>query len=173
MKVTIQGVSFDLTAPYEAGHTIDTVEATALNQVRAENIANNMRREVKNALGDQKELTDEQHKQLQESITDYDNRYDFKTARSYGSSDPLTVKARYLAKNAIKLKLASTGISLKEYKANLGGYDVNDEFIDKQARDKGNALYNAKVNELASHKQIIAQAKKELEGAKEINFDLN
>ena len=39
----IDGLSFEISQPYAAGQTINEAEAKALNQVRSENIGNNLR----------------------------------------------------------------------------------------------------------------------------------
>ena len=42
--ITILGEKFEITAPYAEGQTLTAVEARVLNQTRAENIGNNLRK---------------------------------------------------------------------------------------------------------------------------------
>ena len=48
-EITIAGQTFAVLQPYAEGHTITEAEAKALNQVRAENVRNNMAGKVKAA----------------------------------------------------------------------------------------------------------------------------
>jgi hypothetical protein len=49
--VTIAGEVFKIDTPYTEGHTCTAGEASALNQVRHENLRNNFAKKVKDAKG--------------------------------------------------------------------------------------------------------------------------
>lgn len=148
-EMTINGVAVAVTQPYEAGHQITEAEAKALNQVRAENIGNNLRKQIKEALeaagGDAAAV----QASVQDLVTKYDGEYEFTLASVGGGStarlDPLTKECRAIAKNFIAGKLKEMGISQKDYLA-ANGED---------------AIKN-KVVELAENPQIVAAAKKAL-----------
>jgi len=148
-EMTINGVTVEVSQPYEAGHKITEAEAKALNQVRAENIGNNMRKQVKDALeaagGDAASVQPD----MQAKVAEYDESYEFTLASVGGGSsarlDPLTKECRAIAKNFIVGKLKEQGISQKEY------LEANGE----------NAIKD-KVVALADHEKIVEAAKKAL-----------
>jgi hypothetical protein len=47
---TIEGKNFEISQPYEEGHVISAIEARVLNQTRSENIGNNVRAKLKEAI---------------------------------------------------------------------------------------------------------------------------
>jgi hypothetical protein len=47
---TIEGKNFEISQPYEEGHVITAIEARVLNQTRSENIGNNVRAKLKEAI---------------------------------------------------------------------------------------------------------------------------
>lgn len=106
----IDGISFEISQPYAAGHTLTEVEAKVLNQVRSENIGNNLRAQVK----DFKEKGKES--ELSALVKEYDEAYVFTTAGD-GSGrktlDPIEREARAIAKDVIKAELAKQGRNLK------------------------------------------------------------
>lgn len=148
-EMTINGVAVAVTQPYEAGHQITEAEAKALNQVRAENIGNNLRKQIKEALEAAGGDTAAVQSTAQELVTSYDAEYQFTLASVGGGStarlDPLTKECRAIAKNFIAGKLKEMGMSQKDYLA-ANGED---------------AIKN-KVVELAENPQIVAAAKKAL-----------
>lgn len=102
--VTIAGKQFPLRNPYQAGHTLTEGEASALNQLRHENVRNNSAKMVKEWTGDPTEL--------ELKVDEYDAGYQF-NVRAAGepreASDPVTTEARALAKAAIKAALEKAG----------------------------------------------------------------
>lgn len=148
-EMTINGVSVEVSQPYEAGHQITEAEAKALNQVRAENIGNNTRKSIKEMLeaagGDAAAIQAD----VQALISKYDAEYEFTLASVGGGStarlDPLTKECRSIARNFIVGKLKEQGISQKDY------LEANGE----------NAIKD-KVVELAEHPKIVEAAKKAL-----------
>lgn len=105
-KKLIDGETFEINAPYEAGHTINEAEAKVLNQTRAENIGNNVRTKVKElkAAGDTAAML--------AHVASVDAEYVF-TLSNAGEGrktlDPIEREARNIAKDVIKQHLAKTG----------------------------------------------------------------
>lgn len=106
----INGLAFLVAQPYAAGHTLTEIEAKVLNQVRSENIGNNLRKAVKEAQ-DAGKPEDE----IKALVAAYDAEYVF-TAAGDGSGrivlDPIEREARNIAKDIIKEKLAGMGRKL-------------------------------------------------------------
>jgi hypothetical protein len=102
--VTIAGKQFSLRNPYVAGHSLTEGEASALNQLRHENVRNNSAKLVKEWTGDPTEL--------ELKVDEYDAEYIFKI-REAGepreASDPITTEAKALARLAIKGALEKAG----------------------------------------------------------------
>jgi hypothetical protein len=109
----IDGISFDISQPYTAGHVLTDIEARVLNQTRSENIGNNVRQKIK----DMREGGTEDYPQPQPEdairamVTEFDAAYEFRTASdgSRTSRDPYETEARKLAKSLLTEKLAETG----------------------------------------------------------------
>lgn len=144
-QMTIQGVVVEVSQPYAAGHKITEAEAKALNQVRAENIGNNMRKAVKDALDAADGDTAAVQADIQAKVTEYDGSYEFTLASVGGGStrlDPLTKECRAIARNFIAGKLKEAGISQKDYLAANGENAIKDKII-----------------ELADNPQIVEAAK--------------
>lgn len=144
-QMTIQGVTVEVTQPYAPGHKITEAEAKALNQVRAENIGNNMRKAVKDALDAADGDVSAVQADIQAKVTEYDAGYEFTLASVGGGStrvDPLTKECRAIARNFIAGKLKEQGISQKDYLAANGENAIKDKII-----------------ELADHPKIVEAAK--------------
>lgn len=144
-QMTIQGVVVEVSQPYAAGHKITEAEAKALNQVRAENIGNNMRKAVRDALEAADGDTAAVQADIQAKVTEYDGSYEFTLASVGGGStrlDPLTKECRAIARNFIAGKLKEAGISQKDYLAANGENAIKDKII-----------------ELADNPQIVEAAK--------------
>jgi len=148
-EMTIQSVVVEVSQPYAAGHAINEAEAKALNQVRAENIGNNLRKAFKEMLekagGDLESVKGEAQKALDE----YDSKYEFTLASVGGGSstrlDPLTKEARRIARELIKDKLSNMGKTQKQYK-----------------EENGEDAIEIKALELAENQQVIDLAKSNL-----------
>lgn len=145
--MTVQGVSVEVTQPYEAGHTITDAEARALNQVRAENIGNNLRKQIKDMVEAEGATPESVQAAAQKIVSAYDAEYEFTLASVGGGStarlDPLTKECRSIARNFIARKLKEQGISQKDY-------------LEKN----GEAAIKSKVIELADNPKIVEAAKK-------------
>ncbi len=101
--ITIKGETFEVSQPYTAGHSLTDAEARALNQMRLENIRNNMAKAVEKA------RAEGNVENARVAVADYDREYSFSmpgqtTARVV---DPVEREARSIAKDAIKAKLAN------------------------------------------------------------------
>lgn len=143
--ITINKVPVEVAAPYEAGHKITEAEAKALNQVRAENIANNMRAKIKEMIetngGDEAAVT----KEAQAAVAAYDQTYEFTLASVGGgrrSLDPVEKEARSIANALLMDKLRENGVTKKAY-------------IEANGED----AFKEKLAEVAEMEQVVAKAK--------------
>ena len=160
-SVIIAGQSFDLATPYSAGHTLTEAEAKTLNQVRHENVRNNMAKVVKEAIesGDQAKLAE-----LPAKVAAYDADYAFSIGGSGATAtrlDPVEREARAIAKEYVKAHLAKTnrtfksvpeGMTEDEWKAKLEDNIANvaaSEAVLKEARSVVNAK-NKRMEKLAA-----------------------
>lgn len=146
LTITLYDNEFTVSAPYAEGHTVTAAEARALNQVRKENIANNNRKAVKEAMEieDEKERA-EALKTIAAEVAKYDAEYEFTLASSGGkrsTMSSLEKMARKLARNALAAKLKASGSTLKAYK-----------------EEKGDDNYTAKIIEISEMEAIQAMAK--------------
>lgn len=150
-EITVQGIVVTVSAPYVAGHPITDAEAKALNQVRAENVANNVRKavqEIIDAAGGKEAVTDEHKAAAQALVTEKDNGYEFTLASVGGGRepiDPLVKESRAVAKSFLTAKLKEKGLTQKQY-----------------AEANGEDAFMSKVIELADHPEIVKVAKKNL-----------
>lgn len=106
---TIEGKNFEITQPYAEGHVITAIEARVLNQTRSENIGNNIRAKLKEAIG--KNASDDE---LAKLVSDLDATYEFTAAgtRAAAKLDPYEREARKMARDLVKANLAETGRKL-------------------------------------------------------------
>lgn len=151
--ITIQGVMATVSQPYAEGHTITEAEAKALNQVRAENIANNKRREIKEMLEAEGATPESVAKDVQKIVSAYDAEYVFTLASvsTRKTVDPLEKMARKIARDAISAKLKELGKTQKEYLA-----------------EHGDDAINSKIAELSEHPQVIEAAKAALKESEKL-----
>lgn len=136
--ITIQGLNFDVTAPYGEGHQITEAEAKALNQVRAENIRNNFAKRIKDAKekhGD--ELPQEVVQELTAAVAEYDASYEFTLANTGNGAarvtDPVEREALSLARGAIRAKAKESGkrILPANHEGEVGENDITKERFDE------------------------------------------
>lgn len=113
----IDGDTYSISQPYEAGHTITEIEARVLNQTRAENIGNNVRAKLKE-IKEQGETEGWGAKKLEnalvKAVAELDAEYAFTAAatRSAAKLDPVEKEARKQARELVKSHLAETGRKL-------------------------------------------------------------
>jgi hypothetical protein len=146
--ITVQGVKVDVSLPYAAGHTITEAEAKSLNQTRAENIANNKRKEIKEMLEAEGATEESVQAEAQAIVKDYDATYEFTLASVGGGStrlDPVEKEAHSIARAWISGKLKEMGKTQKEYLA-----------------ENGEDAIKNKIAELAENEAVVAAAKKNI-----------
>lgn len=144
-QMTINGITVAVSQPYAEGHTINEAEAKALNQVRAENIGNNRRSELKKLLEAEDATPESVQAAAQEIVAAYDKEYVFTLASVGGGSarlDPVTKEARKIARALITDKLSEMGVTQKAY-------------IEANGED---SIKN-KIAELAENEKIVEAAK--------------
>jgi len=147
--INIHGEAFEVSTPYSEGHQITAAEAKALNQVRAENIANNVRKAVKAAL--ESENPDAAMAEVRKAFAEYDKNYEFTLASARGSRStmtPLEKECHRVAKAWLVQKLREAGTTLKTY-----------------TEEHGKDAVAAKIAEVAEAEPIIKLAKKNLKEA--------
>lgn len=145
----IAGVSFEISEPFNAGDVLTEATAKALNQLRSENIGNNVREKVK-------ELTEagkiDEAKAL---VAEKDAGYEFTLASVAASAklDPYEREARSLAKEIVKTLLAAKGLKI----------NVAPEGTSKEDWD---AKIEANIEKVAAKEDVIKEAKKTVDAKK-------
>jgi len=145
----IAGVAFEISQPYAAGHTLTEAEAKTLNQVRSENIGNNLRDKIKELL----EKNDEAGAKA--LVAEKDSTYEF-TLASVGATaklDPVEREARAIAKDIVKAKLAEKGL-----KINVAP--------DGESKESWAEKIEANIEKFASHENVLKEAKKAVDAKK-------
>lgn len=147
-EITIAGHAFPVLQPYAAGHSITEAEAKALNQVRAENIRNNMASKVKAAFadGEDRKEDDPTPETIADFVAAYDNAYEF-TLASVGAgrkpTDPVEAEALKIARTTFADFCASKKLTVKAVREKIG-----------------EDAYNAKLAEIAERDEIVKEAKR-------------
>ena len=152
--VKIAGALFTLTAPYAEGHPLTTAEAKALNQVRAENIGNNVRKKIEEMKGEG-DWTDATLQTAAEHVASIDASYVFNLTNIGGgkkSADPVEAEATKIAKERVATALKNAGKTLKD--------------VDK---DK----LAAKIAEVAAREDVMKLARKRVEERSKAAGDIN
>ena len=145
--ITIADHEFSVSQPYAEGHVVTEAEAKALNQVRAENIRNNMASKVKLAFGEAP--TEEVNASTIEAlVAEYDAAYVF-TLASVGAgkrpTDPVEVEAIKIARGLFSDFCASKGFTVKAVREKIG-----------------DDSYNARLAELAQRENVLKEAKRRI-----------
>lgn len=106
---TIEGKNFEISQPYAEGHVITAIEARVLNQTRSENIGNNVRAKLKEAI--EAGASDDALAQL---VADLDATYVFTAAgtRAAAKLNPYEREAIKMAKELLRNHLAASGRKL-------------------------------------------------------------
>jgi len=150
-EITVQGIIVTVSAPYAAGHVVTEAEAKALNQVRAENVANNVRKAVTDmiaAAGGKDNITDELRANAQALVAEKDAAYQFTMSSAGGGRepvDPLAKECLAVASAWLTSKLKEAGLTKKAY-----------------AEQNGETAFADKAAVLAEHPEIVKLAKKNL-----------
>ena len=153
--IVIQGVSVEVAQPYTEGHAITAAEAKALNQVRAENIRNNMASKVKEIKGEAEELSQDQLSAIGAAVSAYDAEYVFSMASAGGggrTTDPLEAEAKAIAKQLVSNAVRAKGLKLKDYPKEAFDAKVAEvmELPDVQAAAKERLKKKSKLAEAAA-----------------------
>lgn len=144
----IAGEAFTISTPYSAGHVLTEVEAKVLNQVRAENIGNNMREVVKEALELKEKGDSTKYDQLASVIASYDSEYTFSMGGGGTSRlDPVEREAKSLAESYVREDLKKKGRKWAQVPEGL----TEEAWVEKRT---------AVVEALMQKDEIIALAKK-------------
>lgn len=128
-KITIAGQLFEIADVYAEGHTINAMEAKALNQTRAENLRNNFASTVKEKQGEAESLTEAQVAELQAELTKYAETYEFSVSGGR-VTDPVEREAKRIAVEMIDGKIAEKGLSRAKY-IEAKGKPAYDELVEK------------------------------------------
>lgn len=145
-EITIAGQTFAVSQPYIAGHTITEAEAKALNQVRAENVRNNMASKVKAAVEGTAKEGEPTADTIAAAVAAYDAAYVFTLASVGGgrkSTDPAEVEALRIARGIFADFCAGKKLTVKAVKEKIG-----DE------------AYEAKIAEIAERDEVVKEAKR-------------
>jgi hypothetical protein len=144
--ITIGGENFEVTTPYMAGHVLLEAESKVLNQTRAENIGNNFRSAVKEALASGGNLD-----AVRANLVEYDRDYNFSMGGTPRTPiDPIESEALKIAREVVKAKLAAKGMKVKDY----------------CATEIGMAKYEAAVEKVATQDDTIKLAKQRVSNRK-------
>lgn len=147
----IAGEAFQVTAPYAEGHVLTAIEAKVLNQVRAENIGNNLRDAVKEAITKRDSGDAEAMTALAELVTKYDAEYTFSTPGAGGGSrklDPVEREAKSLAEAYIREDLKKKGRTWKQVPDGL----TEEEWIEKRDAQVEKLMVNETILKLAKER---------------------
>jgi hypothetical protein len=146
----INGETFTITTPYLAGHVLTEVEAKVLNQVRAENIGNNLRETVKEALEARDKGDASKYDGLAELVSKYDAEYTFSMGGGGGGAtrlDPIEREAKSLAEAYVREDLKKKGRKWAQIPDGL----TEEEWVEKRT---------AVVEKLMASEGILKLAKK-------------
>lgn len=161
--ITIGGEKFEISAPYAEGHTLTAAEARVLNQTRSENIGNNFRKRVSDAITKRDAGDSSEFDKLAELIAAADAEYSFSMP---GQStprivDPIEREAHKLAREYVGNQLKQLyGISLK------GIHPDYKELPEEEAKAKSAERFGEAVAKVAQKDEILALAKKNVANKK-------
>lgn len=157
----INGLSFNISQPYREGHTLTALEADILNQTRSENIGNNVRQWIKDALEPEDGAAPKSEAEIQEYVAQFDANYVFRS-RSEGtgrSRDPYETEARKIARELVKNHLANSGRKITV---------APDGETEESWKDK----VDAQIDKVASLDKVLAQARKNVDAKKKASDSL-
>ena len=115
-SIQIAGHSFNIADRYEEGHELTANEASALNQVRRENLRNNFARKVEDAKNGAEKVEDSNTlADLQGQLDRYAEDYEFGVRTGGGAvRDPVMNEAMRIARDKITEHLKRKGIKKKD-----------------------------------------------------------
>lgn len=118
MQIRIKGYTFQLSAPFVEGTVLTKAEAQALNDLRAENIQNNIRRMISDAtarLPEGELLPQAELDELQSKLTQYDLSYQFvEKHQPRPRIGDIEAEARAVAKERAEAELRQLGTEAGE-----------------------------------------------------------
>jgi hypothetical protein len=149
---TIEGKNFEISQPYAEGHTCTAIEARVLNQTRSENIGNNIRAKLKEAIAEG--ASDDV---LANLVAELDGTYEFTAAgtRAAAKLDPYEKEARKMARELVKQNLAETGRKLT-----VAPEDLTQEEWDEKVEAEIDRVAQMDVVLEASRKEVDARQKR-------------
>ncbi len=159
MAKTINGMQFEISAPYAEGHVVSAIEARVLNQTRAENIGNNARAKIK-----EMQEAGNSESEILDYVAGVDQNYEFTAAGVSASRrlDPVEREANKIARELLKAHLAQSGRKLTVAPEGLTDEEWDDKVSSEVERIAGldEVLAAAKKNVAAKSKQAdqLAQA---------------
>ena len=117
--IVVQGVQVDVSTPYQPGHALTEAEAKALNQLRLENIRNNVAPKVKELKDGREatELSQEELNKVTQIVQERDANYEFTMGGGGGggrTADPLEKELRSLAREIVSGKIREKGYKIKD-----------------------------------------------------------
>jgi hypothetical protein len=145
-EITIAGQTFVILQPYLAGHTVTEAEARALNQVRAENVRNNMASKVKAAYEGTAKEGEPTVDEIAAFVAEYDAAYEFTLASVGGGkrpTDPVEVEALRMARGYFADFCAGKKLTVKAVREKIG-----------------EDAYEAKIAEIAAREETQKEAKR-------------
>lgn len=147
---TIEGRNFEISQPYAEGHVISAIEARVLNQTRSENIGNNVRAKLKEAIEAGSADDD-----LAAIVAEVDAAYAFTAAgtRAAAKLDPYEREARKMARELLKAHLQESGRKLT----------VAPEGSTQEEWDE---KIEAEVDRIATLDSVLEAAKREVDAKK-------
>lgn len=107
-NIKIYENEFEVPDPYAEGHVLNPIEAKVLNRCFAENIANNQRKVIKEALDSEAGIT----KDVLKNFAEYANEYQFSEASAGAgrtTMTPLEKEAKKIATALVNKHLRDSG----------------------------------------------------------------
>jgi len=146
-ELTIKGVSLKFSLPFYDGYRLRQNDADVLNQTYRENLSNNFRKVVEEAI--EKGNADPQA--LQKELDEYVISYDFGVrVGGFKSADPIETQAITLAKMLAKKALRQQGVKTK---------DIDNERLASVAREilEKNPSLRARAETIVKAKNAAAK----------------
>lgn len=118
-EIMIAGHMFKVADRYEEGHELTANEANALNQMRRENIRNNLAKKVEEKKNGKEKVEDDAVlAALQTEIDDYAEDYEFGVRVGGGvTRDPVMREAMRIAREKVEENIRAKGRKLKDFEA--------------------------------------------------------
>ena len=138
-EITIADHQFMVLQPYAAGQTLTEAEAKALNQVRAENVRNNMAKKVKAAFDGTAKDDEPTEATIAAAVAAYDASYQFTLASIGGgkrSTDPVEVEAMRIARGLFADWCAGKKLTVKAVREKIGDDKYDEKLAEIAARDE-------------------------------------